>query len=120
MSIEGRTERTTKSEKACPYRATRMLPEHLQFGTSWDCGEHGWLCPACREDRADARTLTIEGAIRRSTDRLVEGLALASLLGSKTGRDDKAKRDGVSGVEFLCRAAGEFAAALREREGGGE
>lgn len=43
---------------------------------SYECGEDGWLCPACREDRADART-----------NRLVEGLALA--LGRGEGSDAK-------------------------------
>lgn len=70
-----------------------------------DCGYGGWLCDMCREDRADARTA-----------RLVEGLALAGLLGNPEIGAQAAENEGV-GKELL-RVVLHWAAALREREGG--
>lgn len=79
-------------------------PAYPGSSRDWKCGELGWLCDMCRRD-----------ADREDTARLVEGLALAGLLAAKTGRDERSKAEGMSGVEFLRRAAAEFATVLRER-----
>lgn len=65
------------------------------------CGYSGDICPACREDRADART-----------DRIVEGLALAWLLANYENREDCPL--------WVIERARNWASALREREGGEE
>ncbi len=43
-------------EHVCPYGGT-----HLRVGGP--CGEDGWLCHRCREDRADARVARLTGPL---------------------------------------------------------
>lgn len=56
----------------CPYggRAGRRPEDHFEepshrhvLESWWDCGDHGWLCDRCQQDRADARTRAVVRAI---------------------------------------------------------
>lgn len=101
MSIEGRTERTIDvaregPQHACPHEGQTSISTRADDNLALYCGDWGWLCPACREDKADART-----------DRLVEGMALAGIL-SNPNSWGEAESDVVKWSK-------EHAAALRER-----
>lgn len=87
MSVEGAMGRGQEAARAdmstkhtCPHggRKSRGRPGYDGFDR---CGELGWLCDLCKEDRADARI-----------DRLVEGLALA---GDDGGGARRRERDRV-------------------------
>ncbi len=47
-------------EHTCPYNG-----ETWQAGDWYPCGEHGWLCDRCKEDRADKRYATLAWAVLR-------------------------------------------------------
>lgn len=93
-------------EHFCPHggRLVQTVAFHGETAESIVlCGDAGFLCPACREDRADARTR-----------QLVEGLALAGLLANP----NTAKLSADDIESGAPRTAARMAAALRERKGG--
>lgn len=94
------------STKQCPHggeRVGRIVEDDGElYPYQQGCGVGGYLCPACREDRADARTA-----------RLVEGLVLAGQLASMPEEGGDRWSDGWG--EDVTRASLRCAAALRKR-----
>jgi hypothetical protein len=54
------------TEHRCPYDG-RQLVHDIRGGTAGvyadTCGDNGWLCDRCKQDRADNRALAIARAI---------------------------------------------------------
>lgn len=117
------------TKNTCPHggQTVQGTEQHWSY---LGCGDSGWICLACREDKADRRAdrlnMHLDGlsaVLVTSTDRLVEGLALAGLLANQTARDEAfsiARSNGDSGLTpgVLAHFAAEHTAGLREREGG--
>lgn len=46
------------TEHVCPYKGKGSFAAYDNESLHWHnqrCGEHGWLCKRCEQDRADAR-----------------------------------------------------------------
>jgi hypothetical protein len=51
------------TEHKCPYNGLAHDDDW-----TWLCGTHGFLCDRCKEDRADARSAALTGALLHLTE----------------------------------------------------
>lgn len=68
----------------CPYggeHAVASMMPGWPDGVKWNCGEVGWLCDRCKEDRADSRVRALLFALRDSDLRVDLKVAFSQLDG---------------------------------------